>query len=112
MHQLIIPSSISSGQSCELIIENITLEGIVASEKGVLILTHPIIRARKRFDAAPTPYQRTLESPDVSEEDKNVFARFTSPSIRWLYVDASTRIWRNYGRCPVTSSLRPRYPLR
>jgi len=25
---------------------------------------------RKRYDTARTPYQRVLESPDVSEEDK------------------------------------------
>jgi hypothetical protein len=61
-------------------------------------------KVRKRYDTARTPFQRVLESPDVSEEDKErlrqIYARLNPVALRRRIDENLERLWK-----------RPRKPL-
>lgn len=55
-------------------------------------------KVRKRYDTARTPYQRVLESPDVSEQDKErlrqIYAILNPVALRQR-IDANLeRLWK------------------
>jgi len=54
-------------------------------------------KIRKRYDTARTPYQRVLESPDVSEEDKErlrrVYLRLNPVTLRQRIDQDLERLW-------------------
>jgi hypothetical protein len=55
-------------------------------------------KVRKQYDTARTPYQRVLESPDVSEQDKErlrqIYAILNSVALRQR-IDANLeRLWK------------------
>jgi len=55
-------------------------------------------KVRKKYDTARTPYQRVLESPDVSEEDKERlrqrYATLNPVTLRQRIIENLERLWR------------------
>jgi hypothetical protein len=63
-------------------------------------------KVRKRYDTARTPFQRVLESPDVSEEDKErlrqIYARLNPAALRRRIDENLERLCKRH-RKPLTT---------